>query len=58
MPTLITCGRYDEITPPCSETIRDGIPDSRMVVFEQSAHVAHLEEGERYAAVVEDFLTG
>ena len=27
-----------------------------MVVFEESAHVAHLEEGERYAEVVEDFL--
>ena len=26
-------------------------------MFEESAHVAHLEEGERYAAVVEDFLT-
>jgi len=26
------------------------------VVFEESAHVAHLEEGELYAKVVEDFL--
>ena len=57
VPTLITCGRYDEITPACSETIAEGIPDARVVVFEESAHVAHLEEGERYAAVVEDFLT-
>jgi proline-specific peptidase len=57
-PTLVTCGRYDEITPACSETIRDGIPGSRMVVFEQSAHCAHLEERELYASVVEEFLTG
>ena len=57
VPTLITCGRYDEITPACSETIRAGIPDSRVVVFEESAHVAHLEEGVRYAEVIEDFLT-
>lgn len=56
VPALVTCGRYDEITPACAETIAAGIPGSRMVVFEESAHIAHLEEGERYAAVVEDFL--
>jgi proline-specific peptidase len=56
VPTLITCGRYDEITPACSETIAEGIPDARMVVFEESAHVAHLEEAEAYAGTVEEFL--
>jgi proline-specific peptidase len=55
-PTLITCGRYDEITPACSQTILEGLPDGRMEVFEHSAHVAHLEEGERFADVVERFL--
>jgi proline-specific peptidase len=55
-PTLVTCGRYDEITPACSETIRDGIPGARAVVFEESAHCAHLEEPELYAQVVEEFL--
>ncbi|PHX81338.1 MAG: proline iminopeptidase [Thermoleophilia bacterium] len=54
--TLITCGRYDEITPACSATILDGIPDGRMVVFEESAHCAHLEERELYTATVEEFL--
>ena len=56
VPTLITCGRYDEITPACSETIAEGIPDARVVVFEESAHVAHLEEAEAYAGTVEEFL--
>lgn len=55
-PTLITCGRYDEITPACSETILAGIPDGRMVVFEESAHCAHLEEIALYTATVEAFL--
>jgi proline-specific peptidase len=55
-PTLITCGRYDEITPACSQTILEGLPDARMEIFEHSAHVAHLEEGERFADVVEQFL--
>jgi proline-specific peptidase len=57
VPTLVTCGRYDEITPACSETITAGIPDARMHVFERSAHIAHLEEGEEYAALVEAFLS-
>src|SRR3954469_12135084 len=55
-PALVTCGRYDEITPACSETIVAGIPDARMVVFEKSAHVAHLEEPDAYERTVEEFL--
>jgi proline-specific peptidase len=58
VPTLVTCGRYDEITPSCSETITGGIPDARMHVFEQSAHCAHLEEPDDYARIVEAFLAG
>jgi proline-specific peptidase len=57
VPTLVTCGRYDEITPSCSETITHGIPDAHMHVFEQSAHCAHLEEPDDYARLVEDFLS-
>jgi len=56
VPTLITCGRYDEITPACSQTILEGLPNARLEIFEHSAHVAHLEEGERFAGVVERFL--
>jgi pimeloyl-ACP methyl ester carboxylesterase len=56
VPTLVTCGRHDEITPACAQTIADGVAGARLVVFEESAHCAHLEEGERYAAVVEEFL--
>jgi pimeloyl-ACP methyl ester carboxylesterase len=55
-PTLITVGRYDGQTIACSETLNQGIPDSQMVVFEESAHFAHVEETEKYL-VVADFLT-
>jgi proline-specific peptidase len=55
-PTLITVGRFDEITPACAETLREGIPNSRMVIFENSAHLAHLEEKEVYLETVSDFL--
>lgn len=57
-PTLVTCGRFDEITPACSETIRDGIEGARLVVFERSAHCAHLEEPDLYVDAVEGFLAG
>jgi proline-specific peptidase len=55
-PTLVTCGAYDEITPVCSRTIADGVPDARMVVFEESAHCAHLEQPDLYAETAEAFL--
>jgi proline-specific peptidase len=58
VPTLITCGLHDEITPACSQTIQAGIPGSMLEIFEHSSHVAHLEEGERYAEVMERFLAG
>ncbi len=57
VPTLITVGRYDEITPACAETMHRRIPHSQMRVFEQSSHTAHLEETAAYLKVVADFLT-
>ena len=55
-PTLITVGRYDEVTPACARTLHDGIAGSRLVVFENSAHSAHLEEQEEYLRVLRGFL--
>ena len=56
VPTLITVGRHDEITPSCAETMHAGIPDSRLIVFEESSHLAHVEEEARFLEVVRDFL--
>jgi proline-specific peptidase len=56
VPTLITVGRYDELTTVCAETLRRGILGSRTVIFEESAHLAHLEEPDKYRKVVADFL--
>ena len=58
IPTLVTVGRYDEITPSCAQTIVAGIEGARLEIFEESAHMAHEEEPERYAAVVSEFLDG
>jgi len=56
VPTLITVGRHDELTPACSEQIHERIPGSRLVLFEESAHWTHWDEAERYLHVVDDFL--
>ena len=55
-PTLVLCGRYDEATPLLAETIHLGIPGSELVIFENSAHVPHLEETESYLQVLDRFL--
>jgi proline iminopeptidase len=58
VPTLITVGRHDWITPvPCSETIHRLISGSRLEIFENSGHSPQLEEPEKFQAVVRTFLT-
>jgi proline iminopeptidase len=57
VPTLVTVGRHDEITPACAETLHDGIAGSELAVFEESSHTAHLEETEAYLRAVEVFLS-
>jgi proline-specific peptidase len=57
VPTLVTSGRHDEATPLIAETVHNGIPGSRWVIFEESAHMPHAEEPERYMQVLDAFLT-
>lgn len=56
VPTLILSGRHDEATPAIAETIHRGIPGSQWVLFEESSHSPHIEETDKYLAVVEEFL--
>lgn len=58
LPVLITCGRYDELGTACAAPMQAAIKGARTVVFEHSAHVAHIEEAEAYAATVAEFLRG
>jgi proline-specific peptidase len=55
-PTLVTSGRYDECTPMQAQLIADAIPGAEWVLFEESSHMPHVEEPDRYLAVLEDFL--
>ena len=57
VPTLVLSGRYDEATPLIAETVQRGIPGAEWVLFENSSHMPHAEETERYLEVVDKFLT-
>jgi proline-specific peptidase len=56
VPTLITVGRYDEVSPLCAATMHQGIRNSQLVVFEESSHSCHLEEPDRYFSTLRQFF--
>ncbi len=58
VPTLVTSGRYDECTPRQAEIVHRGIHGSQRVLFEESSHVAFIEERDLYMQVLGDFLAG
>jgi proline iminopeptidase len=48
-PTLIVCGRHDDVSPPrWSTLLHASIPGSELVVFEDSGHMVWEEEPERF----------
>lgn len=56
-PGLVTVGRHDWITPPeASVEIADLLPDSRLVVFEESGHSPNLDQHDQYIARVREFF--
>ncbi len=55
-PTLIVSGRYDEATPALQQVLLDGIAGSEWVLFDESSHMPHWEERERYMEVVGELL--
>ena len=56
IPALLTCGRFDEATPGATAWFQSLIPGSEIKVFENSAHLAHVEETDLYLDVVRSFL--
>jgi proline iminopeptidase len=60
VPTLILAGREDWITPPAqgAERLHAGIPNSQLVIFEESGHFPFIEEPERFNAVLKEWLRG
>lgn len=57
VPALVTVGRHDWITPPeASEEIADLLPDSRLVVFEESGHSPNLDQQDQFLTRVREFF--
>lgn len=56
VPTLLVSGKYDEATPALQERMLAGLPNAEWVLFDESAHVPHVEETKRYLDVVSDWL--
>ncbi len=58
IPTLIIHGRFDaNIIIDSAEEIRDTIPGSQLVIFENSGHLPFYEEKEKFVKTVESFLS-
>jgi proline-specific peptidase len=56
VPTLVTVGARDLVTPVCARTIHHGIRGSRLVIFRNSGHDALFKERDLYMETVRDFL--
>jgi proline iminopeptidase len=56
MPTLLTVGRHDEMWPSHMEDMRARMPNAELVVFEESSHMAFVEEPDAYMATMNRFL--
>ncbi len=56
IPCLVTVGRYDVVTPKCSQAIHQGIRGSKLVLFAKSSHSAMWEERQLYIEAVHSFL--
>ena len=58
IPTLILCGREDEVTPLVqSELLNTSIEDSVLHVIDNAGHVSNLEQPEEFNKHLLDFLT-
>ena len=55
-PTLVFCGRYDEVTPATAIKAHEAIPGSEFVVMEKSSHMAQAEQPEETLAMLRDWL--
>jgi pimeloyl-ACP methyl ester carboxylesterase len=57
MPTLMVAGERDAVIP-ADHTRRAAelTPGSRVEIFEDSGHFPHLDEPERFAGLVADFV--
>ena len=56
VPTLITVGQHDELTPACAARMKHALPDAELKVFPNSSHMPFFEEPQAFFPVLVDFL--
>lgn len=58
LPSIIIVGRHDVVLAPrWSEELHRALPRSELLILERSGHFGHLEEPERFATAVAQFVT-
>ena len=59
VPTLVMAGRHDWITPPvqAAERLHAQLPDSELVIFEDSGHFPFIEENDTFVTTVHDWVS-
>lgn len=56
VPTLITVGQHDELTPACAMRMKLALPNAELRVFPNSSHMPFFEEPDAFFPVLLDFL--
>lgn len=56
VPTLFTCGAFDEATPVSTQAFSDRVPRAKFEVFSASSHMAFIEERTAYIETIRQFL--
>jgi L-proline amide hydrolase len=57
VPVLVISGEHDEATPTVVRPLVDALPDARWELVEGASHSTHLEQPERFLALIETFLS-
>lgn len=55
LPTLLTCGEYDEATPQTTKFYQSLIPGSEIKIFSNASHEHHYEQKEAYNKLLRNF---
>jgi proline iminopeptidase len=56
VPTLVTGGKYDEVTPKVARSIHENIKGSKLVTFQRSSHLPFWEERGKYMETLQEFM--
>jgi L-proline amide hydrolase len=56
VPVLLVSGEHDEVRPQLVAGMNERLRQGERVLFEDSSHMPHIEEPERFREVVQGFL--